>query len=134
MNLLKYSSNIKRSSNRNFAIIFCIFFILITFFLYFKYSSLNIFTISIALFFLFFAFIYPKIFYYPNLIWFYFGIVLGNIISPIIMFIIFYSLIIPTGIFLKIIKKDILNLKIYKNKKTYWNNRAEIKINMKNQF
>jgi len=68
-----------------------------------------------------------------NFIWFKFGILLGRIVSPIIMGIIFFLVVTPTSILLKIFGKDVLKLK-YNNSKTYWLDKNEPKSKMKNQF
>ena len=65
--------------------------------------------------------------------WFKFGIFLGNFIAPIVMGIIFFFVVTPTGILMRIFGKDLLNLN--KNKeKTYWIEKKQIKSSMKNQF
>ena len=66
-------------------------------------------------------------------IWFKFGILLGRIVSPIIMGVIFFLVVTPTSILLKIFGKDVLKLK-YNNSKTYWLDKNEPKSKMKNQF
>ena len=62
-----------------------------------------------------------------------FGYLLGAIIAPIVMALIFY-VVTPTGILMKIVGKDLLNLKKKKNKKTYWIKKEKLKSSMKNQF
>ena len=69
-----------------------------------------------------------------NKIWYKFGIILGKIISPFIMGFIFYFIITPTGILMKVMKKDLLNLKFDKKEKSYWIKKSTIKSKMKNQF
>ena len=68
-----------------------------------------------------------------NKLWFKFGILLGKIISPLVMGIIFFLVVTPIGILMKILKKDLLNLN-YNNNKTYWIEKNEPKSKMKNQF
>ena len=62
-----------------------------------------------------------------------FGLLLGKIISPIVMGVIFFLVVTPIGILMKIIKMDILNLKYNKNK-SYWIEKTGPKSKMKNQF
>ena len=71
---------------------------------------------------------------YPlNRLWFKFGIFLGGIISPIIMGVIFFAVVTPIGLFMKILGKDLLSLK--KNqKKSYWIEYENKNSKMKNQF
>ena len=68
-----------------------------------------------------------------NKLWFKFGILLGKIVSPLVMGIIFFLVVTPIGILMKILKKDLLNLK-FNNKETYWIEKNEPKSKMKNQF
>ena len=69
-----------------------------------------------------------------NIIWFKFGKVLGSIVAPIVMGIVFFVVITPTGLIMKTIGKDLLNNK-YNNKiKSYWINRGKLKSTMKQQF
>ena len=68
-----------------------------------------------------------------NLLWFKFGILLGKIVSPVVMGIIFFLVVTPISIILKIFGKDVLNLK-FNNNKTYWIEKNGPKSNMKKQF
>jgi len=125
----------KLPSNRNFGLVFSIFFLVLSayFYLNFNMNLSTIIFIFLSLIFFIFGILNSKILYPINLIWYKFGILLGKIVSPIIMGIIFFLVVTPIGIFLKIIKKDILNLKFNKNK-TYWIQKDGPKSNMKNQF
>ena len=68
-----------------------------------------------------------------NKVWFKFGLLLGKIISPLIMGIIFFLVVTPIGIIMRLFRKDLLNLKYNKNS-TYWVEKKEPKSTMKNQF
>ena len=68
-----------------------------------------------------------------NKIWFKFGIVLGGFISPIVMGVVFFVIVTPTALIMKVLDKNLLNLK-RDNKKTYWIEESKIKSKMKNQF
>ena len=68
-----------------------------------------------------------------NKIWFKFGVFLGEKLSPIIIGIIFFTVVTPTGLLMKIFKKDPLRLKKTKDK-TYWIEKEDVKSSMKNQF
>jgi len=69
-----------------------------------------------------------------NIWWMKFGELLGLIFSPIILALIFYLVILPTSILMKIFKKDILELKFNTSKKSYWISKKENIGPMKNQF
>ena len=68
-----------------------------------------------------------------NKIWFKFGLILGKIISPFVMAIIFFFVVTPTGILMRLFRKDLLNLK-FNTKDSYWIKKNEPKSKMKNQF
>ena len=68
-----------------------------------------------------------------NKLWFKLGILLGNFIAPIIMGIIFFFVVTPTGIIMKLLRKDLIKLK-KNNDDSYWIEKKDIKSSMKNQF
>ena len=68
-----------------------------------------------------------------NKLWFKFGLFLGKFVSPIVMGLIFFIVVTPTGLILKIFRKDVLRLK-KNNEKSYWIEKNEPKSKMKNQF
>ena len=68
-----------------------------------------------------------------NNAWFKFGLILGKIVSPVVMGIVFFAVISPISIIMKILRKDLLNLK-YNSNKSYWIKKSEPKSKMKNQF
>ena len=68
-----------------------------------------------------------------NKIWFRFGILLGSFVSPIVMGLVFFAIVTPTALIMRVLGKNLLNLK-KSNKKTYWIERSKIKSKMKNQF
>ena len=89
--------------------------------------------INISLIFLFLGSVNSKILNPLNKLWFRFGIFLGKVISPLIMGIIFFLVVTPTGLLMRLLNKDLLNLK-FKNTSTYWIEKTEPKSKMKNQF
>tara|TARA_Y100000741_G_scaffold359905_1_gene341282 strand:- start:431 stop:811 length:381 start_codon:yes stop_codon:yes gene_type:complete len=125
--------NIKRSSNKNFGIVFFIVFILIAFWPLLNNETYRLWAIIIALIFLILGSIDSRLLTPLNILWFKFGLLLGKIISPIVMGIIFFFVVTPIAILMRILKKDLLNLK-YDNRNSYWIVKNEPKSNMKNQF
>ena len=123
----------KLPSNRNFGIVFFVVFFLIGMWPILNGGDVRIWSILLSFFFLILGLFNSKILTPLNKLWFKFGILLGIFISPIIMGIIYFFVVTPTSLILKISGKDILNLK--KNKdKTYWIDKKKYKTNMKNQF
>ena len=124
---------IKISSNRSFGIVFFIVFIIIAIYPYFKNEDVRLWSLIISIIFLILGLINSKILTPLNKLWFKFGIFLGKIISPIIMGIIFFLVVTPIGLLMKLFGKDVLNLK-YNNNKSYWIEKTGPKSKMKNQF
>ena len=124
---------IKISSNRNFGVVFFVVFFLIALYPLTYDEGIRTWSIIISLFFLILGLFNSKILNPLNKLWFKFGIILGKIISPLIMGIIFFLVVTPTGLIMKLLRKDILNLRYNKNK-SYWIKKNEQKNNMKNQF
>ena len=123
----------KLPSNRNFGVIFFLVFLLIALYPLTYDGEITKWSIAISLIFLILGLLNSKILTPLNNLWFKFGIILGRIISPLIMGIIFFLVVTPTGLIMKLLRKDILNLRYNKNK-SYWIKKNEQKNNMKNQF
>ena len=124
---------IKISSNRSFGIVFFIVFLLIALYPLLKDNDLRIWSLVISFIFLILGLINSKILTPLNRLWFKFGLLLGKFISPLIMGIIFFVVVTPIGIIMRLLKKDLLNLK-YNKKETYWIDKSGPKSKMKNQF
>ena len=124
---------IKMPTNRNFGTVFFLVFLIISLFPLLKNENIRIWSIIIALVFLVLGLLNSKFLTTLNKIWFRFGIILGSIVSPIVMGIVFYTIVTPTSLIMRALGKNLLNLK-KRNKKTYWVERSKIKSKMKNQF
>ena len=126
-------SEIKIGTNRSFGIVFFIFFIIISIWPLKSGGVITYWALILSLIFLILGLTNSKILTPLNKIWFKFGIFLGNIISPIIMGFIYFFVVTPIGFFMRIIGKDILNLK-KNNNKSYWIEKKKTQSNMKKQF
>jgi hypothetical protein len=124
---------IKISSNKSFGIVFFIVFLLIATYPLINNGELRIWSLILSLVFLILGILNSKILYPLNKIWFKFGLLLGKIVSPLVMVIIFFLVVTPIGLFMRILNKDLLNLKFNKSK-SYWIEKNEPKSKMKNQF
>ena len=124
---------VKISSNRSFGIVFFIVFSLIALYPLTYSGEIRIWSVIISIIFLVLGLLNSKILAPLNKLWFKFGIFLGKIISPIIMGIIFFLVVTPIGLTMRIFGKDVLNLKYNKNK-SYWIEKNGPKSKMKNQF
>jgi|TARA_B110000003_G_scaffold265036_1_gene290445 hypothetical protein len=126
-------NNIKISSNKSFGIVFFILFLIISIYPLINGENLRIWSLIISIIFLVLGLLNSKVLTPLNKLWFKFGILLGNIVAPIVMAFVFYLVVTPISLIMKILKKDILNLKNNKNN-SYWIKRPEQKSKMKNQF
>ena len=127
------SKNIKILSNRSFGIVFFIFFLIVSIFPLFKDEDIRIWAVIVSIIFLILGLLNSSVLSPLNKIWFKFGILLGNFISPIIMGLVFFTVLTPTAFIMRAFGKDLLNLK-KNNKKSYWIEKSPIKSKMKNQF
>tara|TARA_A100000164_G_C21407501_1_gene540606 strand:+ start:175 stop:558 length:384 start_codon:yes stop_codon:yes gene_type:complete len=125
--------DVKLGSNRSFGIVFCIVFLIIAFYPIINGETARIWSIIVSLIFLLLGLINSKLLTPLNKVWFKFGLFIGKIISPLIMGIIFFLVVTPIGILMRILNKDLINLK-FNDKKSYWIEKTEPKSKMKNQF
>ena len=124
---------IKLPSNRSFGFVFFIVFFVIALWPITQGVNLLIWSLEVSLIFLILALLNSKILTPFNIVWMKFGLILGGIMSPVIMGFIFFTVVTPTGLIMKLFKKDLLNLR-YSKKKSYWIEKEQIKSSMKNQF
>ena len=123
----------KVNSNRRFGIVFFIVFLIISFWPTIDGQSLRLWSLAIALIFLVFGLLNSKLLSPFNLIWIKFGEALGRIIAPIAMGIVYFIIITPIGLFMRLIGKDLLRTKFSKNN-SYWIKREKNIGSMKRQF
>ena len=126
-------NKIKIGSNRSFGIVFFIVFFIISLFPLLKGNDIRIWSLLVSLIFLVLGLINSNILSPLNKLWFKFGLLLGNFISPIVMGLVFFLVVTPTSLFMRLIGKDLLNLN-KKNVKSYWIDKTGPKSKMKNQF
>ena len=124
----------ERSSPKSFGVVFSIVFLIVALYPLINSEGLRIWALSVSAIFLLLAFTAPKILNLPNKLWFKFGILLGSIIAPIVMALVYFITVLPTGIIMRLLGKDLLKQKLDKNTKSYWIERKEPMGPMKNQF
>ena len=130
---MSQTKDIKLGSNKSFGIVFFIVFLLLGFYPLLNDENVRVWSLVIALIFLTLGLLNSKLLLPLNKIWFKFGILLGKIVSPLIMGIIFFLVVTPIGLFMRMLGKDLLNLK-FNTQKSYWIERESVKSKMKNQF
>ena len=125
---------IKISSNKSFGLVFFVIFIIIALWPLLNDGNIRIWSIIVSIIFLILGLLNSKILTPFNKLWMRLGALLGIIVSPIVMGVIYFGVITPIGLIMKIFGKDVLNLKLDKNKKTYWTLKKKIPSKMKDQF
>ena len=123
----------KIPTNRNFGLVFCFVFFLIFLEPIIRDAQLRYWSLVISLIFMILGLINSKLLTSLNKIWYKFGLFLGKVVSPFVMGLIFFLVVTPTSLLLKLFNKDILN-KNKKKTKSYWIEKDEKKSSMKNQF
>ena len=120
-------------TNKNFGLTFFIVFLIITFWPLLYNEQIRIWSLIVGFIFLILGLLNSKILTPLNILWFKFGIILGKFVSPIVMGVIYFFVVTPTGVLVRLFKKDLLNLK-RNNNKTYWIAKNDKNNSMKNQF
>ena len=126
-------TKIKLPTNRNFGMVFSIVFLLISLWPLLSQNEIRIWSLTISGIFFILGIFNSKLLLPLNKIWFKFGMFLGNFIAPIVMGIVFFLVVTPTGLIMRLLGKDLLNLK-KNNKTSYWIEKDNSNSNLKNQF
>ena len=129
---MKNLINIKRKDNITFGILFFVFFLIIGLYPLKSDGGIRIWSVLFSLVFLIITIIRPNLFTFLNKLWIKFGILLGRIISPIVMGLVFFFVVTPIGVLVRILKKDVMGLK--RGASSYWINREDKLQSMKKQF
>ena len=131
---LKKSEYEFESSNRSFGVVFFIFFLIVAFWPLKNGEDLRVWSLIISIAFLLLGLINSRILTPLNKSWIKLGILLGNFISPIVMAMVFFLVVTPTGIIMRLFGKDPMQIKKAKNVSTYWIRRNKVKSSMRKQF
>ena len=124
---------IKVSSNKSFGVVFFIVFLIVAIYPFLNGENIRLWSLLLSLIFLVLGLLNSKILSPLNKLWLKFGLLLGKIISPIIMAFIFFIVVTPIGILMRLLGKDLLKIR-YNHNKSYWIEKNNIKSKMKNQF
>ena len=132
--VMRKNSSIQISSNRSFGIVFFFVFLIVALWPLINENQIRIWSLIISLIFLILGLMKSKLLYPLNKLWFKFGILLGAVIAPIVMGIVFFLIVTPTGFIMRILRRDLLRKKIDKKKNSYWIARDKHIGTMKRQF
>jgi hypothetical protein len=131
---MQKNSKIKINSNRSFGIVFFFVFLIVSLWPLINENPVRVWFSYIAIIFLILGLMNSNLLTPLNVLWFKFGKLLGSIVAPIVMGIVFFIIITPTGFIMRIFGKDLLNKKYNNKSKSYWINREKSKGTMKQQF
>jgi hypothetical protein len=129
---MKNSIKIKSKDNITFGILFFILFLIIGLYPLKSDEAIRVWSVVLSLVLLIITIIKPNLFTFLNKFWIKFGILLGKIISPIVMGLVFFFVVTPIGILVRVLKKDVMGLK--RGASSYWINREDKVQTMKKQF
>ena len=130
---IKSYSQIKISSERNFGIVFTVFFVVLCIFFWLNNNTIYFIFLILSIITIFLTLLIPKSLIVPNILWNKFSILLGIIISPFIMAMIFFVTIVPTGLILRLLGRGPFKNK-KNNKSSFWLEKDNKNSTMKNQF
>ena len=125
---------VKVSSEKNFGFIFTIFFVIIGIYPLWYGNNIRLWSLVLAFIFLFITIFLPRVLIVPNKLWFIIGKLLGNIVSPIIILLLYFLTVTPIGIIMRLLGKDLIGLKLDKSTQSYWIEREKYSDSMENQF
>ena len=128
------SDKIKISSNRSFGLLFFVVFLIVSLWPLTHEGSIRIWSVIVSAVFLILGLINSRLLTPLNVLWFKFGMILGAVIAPIVMGIIFFLVVTPIGLLMNIMGKDLLNKRYSKKKESYWIERDTPIGTMKRQF
>ena len=128
------ADDVKIGTNRSFGIVFFIVFLIISFYPLINQENIRVWSLIISLIFLILGLLNSKILNPFNKLWFKFGLMLGRLISPVIMASIFFLIVTPIGLIMKVARKDSMGKKYNKKAKSYWLKRQYPISTMKRQF
>ena len=123
-----------QSSNKSFGLLFFIIFLILGLWPLKNGENLNFFFITVSVIFLILGLINSKLLSPLNKLWIKFGEILGIIIAPLVMALIYFVILTPVSFIVRILGKDLLGLKFLKEKETYWIKRKKNLGPMKKQF
>ena len=125
---------IKISSNRSFGLVFFVVFLIVALWPLKYEEDIRLWSLVLSIIFFILGILNSQLLTPLNKLWFKFGMFLGLIVSPIVMGIVYFLVVTPIGIFMRLLGKDLLKTSKAKNASTYWIKRIEKQSTMKKQF
>ena len=127
-------SKIKISSNRSFGLVFFVVFLIVALWPLKNEEDIRLWSLVLSIIFFILGVLNSKLLTPLNKLWFKFGIFLGSIVSPFVMGLVYFLVVAPIGIFIRLLGKDLLKKNKIANASTYWIKRNKQHSTMKKQF
>ena len=124
----------QNNQNRGFGLLFFIVFLVLALWPLTKKGEINFYLISIALIFLILGLFNSKILSPLNKVWIKFGEILGRVIAPIVMAIVYFLILTPISLLVRLFGKDLIGMKFSNDIKSYWIKRKKHIGSMDKQF
>lgn len=134
MSEFKSHVEVNMGSEKGFGIVFAIVFSLIGLYPLLHGESVRLWALVVTLVLLVLAFLAPKTLSAPNKLWFKLGMVLGAIVAPIVMALVYFTTVAPIGLMIRLTGKDLLREKLDRHASSYWIERDQSVGSMKDQF
>ncbi len=134
MSEIEGHTKIEHGSERSFGIVFCIFFLFVGLYPLLNSGGLRFWSLILAFILLTLSYLAPKTLSIPNKLWFKLGWVLSLISTPILMALVYFVTVVPTGLIMRLLGKDLVGLEFDENVRSYWLKRDKPAGTMKNQF
>lgn len=126
--------DVKMGSERNFGFVFAAVSAIIALAPLFRGHPPRVSFLILALAFAAVAIFAPRLLRWPNRLWFRFGMLLGAIVAPIVMTLVYVLTFLPMGLGLRLMGKDLLSLRTDPQASSYWINRSDPPKSMKLQY
>jgi len=123
-----------KENNKGFGLLFFAVFLIIGLWPIINGENPRIIFFLFALIFLILGLINSKLLTPLNKVWVKFGELLGRIIAPIVMATVYFVVLTPLSIIVRIFGKDLLKVKFLENSKSYWIKRDKDLGSMDKQF
>ena len=133
MSEIKKNIEVELGSEKTFGYFFSFIFLIIAIYPYINDGNLRAWSLLTSLLILVITFLKPRLLSKLNYLWAKLGILIGGIVSPIVLGIVYFFVVLPTGLLMKIFRKDILNINFDDKKSSYWIPKEDLS-SMKNQF
>ena len=134
MSEYKQYIEVESGSEKSFGIVFAFIFLLISLYPLVDNKDVRLWSVIISLIFFLLAYVVPKVLSIPNKLWFRLGMFLGAVFTPIVMALVYFTTVVPIGLIMRLMGKDLLRQKLDKSTKSYWIERNEPMGSMKDQF